>query len=93
VLLDALAEHGVEMLIPPDRPATRMIDQELVRVKYYAQTLADGTPEQKRKSRHMQFTRALAWAEDRLLIGVEEIEGTTYLWLTRSDPKDAEDEQ
>jgi hypothetical protein len=41
----------------------------------------------------MQFTRALAWAEDRLLIGIEEIEGTTYLWLTRSNPKDAEDEQ
>jgi hypothetical protein len=24
VLLDTLAEHGVEMLIPPDGPATRM---------------------------------------------------------------------
>jgi hypothetical protein len=70
-----------------------MIDQELVRVKYYAQTPADGTPEQKRKSRHMQFNRALAWAEDRSLIGTEEIEGTTYLWLTRPDPQDVEDEQ
>jgi hypothetical protein len=62
-----------------------------VRKAFYACTPVDGTPEQKRKSRHMQFNRALAWAEDQQLIGVEEINEVTYLRLTRPDPAD-EDE-
>jgi hypothetical protein len=40
----------------------------------------------------MQFSRALAWAEDKKLIGVEEIDDVTYLRLTRPDPED-DDEQ
>jgi hypothetical protein len=89
----ALADHGVELSIPPDGPVVRMVDQEIVRVEYYAHAPADGTPEQKRKFRHMQFSRALAWAEDRQLIGVEEIYGITYLRLSRPDPEQDEEEQ
>ena len=88
----ALTIHGVEMPIPPDGPMARMVDQEIVRVEYYAHTPADGTPEQKRKAKHMQFSRALAWAEDRQLVGVEEIEGVTYLRLTRPDPQEEEED-
>ena len=89
----ALADHGVELSIPPDGPVVRMVDQEIVRVEYYAHAPADGTPQQKRKFRHMQFSRALAWAEDRQLIGVEEIDGITYLRISRSDPEQDEEEQ
>ena len=88
----ALTVHGVELPIPPDGPVARMVDQEIVRVEYYAHTPAEGTPEQKRKAKHMQFSRALAWAEDRQLVGVEEIEGVTYLRLTRPDPQEEEED-
>jgi hypothetical protein len=88
----ALTLHGLELPITPDGPVARMVNQEIVRIEYYAHTPADGTPEQKRKAKHMQFTRALAWAEDRQLVGVEEIEGVTYLRLTRPDPQDEEED-
>ena len=88
----ALAVHGVELPVAPDGPVARMVDQEIVRVEYYAHTAADGTSEQKRKAKHMQFSRALAWAEDRQLVGVEEIGGVTYLWLTRPDPQMRQEE-
>ena len=85
VMMGALAEHGVELPIPPDGPSVRMIDQEIVREQFYAQTPADGTPEQKGHSRRQQFLRALDWAEQKQLIGVEEIDGVTYLRLIRPD--------
>ena len=63
----------------------RMVDQEIVRDEFYAHTPADGTPEQKGKTRRQKFLRALEWAEKQQLIGVEEIGGVTYLRLTRPD--------
>ena len=47
VLMDVLADQGVELPIPPDGPAVRMIDQEIVREQFYRHTPADGTPKQK----------------------------------------------
>jgi hypothetical protein len=91
VLMAQLAERGVDLSVSPDGPLVRMIDQEIVRTEYYAHTPADGTPDQKRKARYMQFNRALAWAEDRQLVGVEEIDDVTYLRLTRPDQEDDED--
>ena len=85
-----LADQGVDLPIPPDGPTVRMVAQELVRTEYYAHTPADGTPEQKRKIRHMQFSRSLAYAEGKQLIGVEEIDDITYLRLTRP-PQEAEE--
>ena len=79
---------GLELPIPPDGPMVRMVDQKIVREQFYAHTPADGTPEQKRHARRQQFFRALAWAEDQQLIGVEEIDDVTYLRLTRPDPED-----
>ena len=55
VLMAVLAEHGVELPIPPDGPVVRMIDQEIVREQFYAHTPADGTPEQKGQFRRQQF--------------------------------------
>ena len=89
----ALADDGVERPIPPEGPTVRMVDQESVRVKYYAHTPAEGNAEQKRKTRHAQFSRALAWAEDRQLIGIEEVDGVTYVRLTRPDSEQDEEEQ
>ena len=68
VLMGVLAEHGVELPIPPDGPAVRMIDQEIVRERFTPDTPADGTPEQKGEFRRKQFNRALDWAEDQQLI-------------------------
>jgi hypothetical protein len=82
----------VELPIPPDGPAVRMVAQKIVQKEFYAHTPVDGTPEEKRKIRYQQFTRALAWAEAQQLIGVEEIEYVTYLRLTRPDPEGDEAE-
>jgi hypothetical protein len=70
------------------RRSRRATAQELDGQAPDAHTAVEGTPEQKRKARHMQFSRALAWAEDRQLIGVEEINDVTYLRLTHPGPKE-----
>jgi hypothetical protein len=89
----ALADHGAELSIAPDGPVMRMVDQELVRQQFHVHTSADGTPEQKRKLRRQTFLRALDWAERNQLIGIEEIDGITYLRLSRPDPEQDEEEQ
>ena len=88
----ALAEHGVELPVPPDGPVVRMVDQEIVREQFYTHTPADGTPEQKGEFRRKRFNRAIDWAEDQQLIAIEEIGGVTYLRLTRPDPQDEEED-
>ena len=88
VLMAELAEHGVDLPIPPDGPTVRMIDQEIVRDEFFAGTPADGTPKQKRKSRSQKFLRALEWAEEQELISAGEIDGIAYLWLCRPEPED-----
>ena len=70
----------------------RMVDQEIVRTEFYAHTSAEGTPKQKRQLRSLQFKRALGWAEDQQLIGIEEIDGVTYLRLSRPDREEEENE-
>ena len=90
VLMTILAEQGVDLPIEPDGPAVRMVDQKLVRKAFYACTPVDGTPEQTRKVRHMQFTRALAWAEDQELIGMGEVGDAAYVWFVRPDSEDEE---
>jgi hypothetical protein len=87
-LMSMLADHGVELQISPDGPVLRMVDQELVRQQFYATTPADGTPEQKGRLRRQRFLSALGAAEEKRLIGVQEIEGVTYLRLL--DPREAE---
>src|SRR6185295_12130592 len=64
-----------------DGPAAWMIDQEVVRGLYYAQTPADGTPKQKADARRQQFKRALDWAEAQELIASHEIDDVVYLRL------------
>ncbi len=59
VLMDILADRGVDLPIPPDGPTVRMVDQEIVREQFYSRTPAEGTPKQKRQLRFQQFKRAL----------------------------------
>jgi hypothetical protein len=63
-----------------------MIDREIVREEFYARTAADGTEDQKRKSRWQRFTRAINRAAEKELIGIREIQGVTYLWLLPNEP-------
>jgi hypothetical protein len=90
VLMSVLAEQGVELPIPPDGPTVRMVDQEVVREQFYVGTPADGTPEQRGKFRRQKFSRALDWAEDQQLIGIGEIDGIAYIWLTRVNPPEGD---
>ena len=85
VLLEALKEQGVDLNVPPDGPAVRMVDQEIVRQQFYACTPAEGTPAQKTEFRRKRFNRAVDWAEDQLLIAVHEIGLVTYLRLSRPE--------
>jgi hypothetical protein len=58
---------------------------------FYACTPTDeGTPERKGHFRRQKFLRALDWAEDEQLIAVTEIDGVTYLRLTRSGEEESE---
>jgi hypothetical protein len=92
VLMAILAEQGVDLPIEPDGPVVRMVAQDLVRKAFYASTPADeGTPERKGHFKRQKFLRALDWAEDEQLIAVTEIEGVTYLRLTRPDGENGED--
>jgi hypothetical protein len=92
VLMAKLAEHGVDVPIPPDGPPVRMIDQEIVRAAFYAATLAEGTPEQKADFRRKQFKRALDWAEDKKLIGTMELGQIGYIWLAQQSHSAGDDE-
>jgi hypothetical protein len=85
VLMDILADQGVDLPISPDGPTVRMVDQEIVRQQFYSRTPVEGTPKQKRQLRFLQFKRALGWAEGQQLIGIEEIDGVTYLRLSWPD--------
>ena len=92
VLMAILADQGVDLPTGPDGPVVRMVDQEIVREEFYSHTSAEGTPKQKRQLRSLQFKRALGWAEDQQLIGIEEIDGVTYLRLSRPDREEEENE-
>jgi hypothetical protein len=89
-LVEALADQGVDLALPPDGPTMRMVDKDLVQERFYSRTPVEGTPKQKRQLQFLQFKRALGWAEDQQLIGIGEIEGVTYLWLSRPDREEGE---
>jgi AAA domain len=83
VLMAKLAECGCEL---PLEPPARGIDREIVRTEFYATTPADGSEIQKQDTRRKRFTRALERAHEKQLIGIREIDGTTYLWLQLQQP-------
>ena len=90
IIMELLADRGVELPIPPDGPTAWMIDREAVRERFYSRTPADGTLAQKGEFRRKRFNRAIDWAEDQQLIAIEEVGGVTYLRPTRHE-SDQED--
>jgi hypothetical protein len=106
VLMATLAEHGVERPIPSathvrnsdtpigdelrtpvaDAPAVRMVDQEIVQEAFYL-----CTPGDPRQTLHSRFTRARDRAEQLGLICAGNIDGITYLALTRPETEQDED--
>jgi hypothetical protein len=91
VLMSVLAEQGVELPIAPNGPMVRMVDQEIIRESFYTHTPAEGTPAQKGEFRRKRFNRAVDWAEDQQLIAIVEIDGITYLRLTRPEQEGEQD--
>jgi hypothetical protein len=107
VLMAALADHGVERPTPSathvrnslptienelrtrvaDAPTVRMVDQEIVREAFYL-----CTPGDPRQTQHSRFQRARDRAEQRGLISAGNIDDVTYLWLTRPDPQEEEED-
>jgi hypothetical protein len=85
VLMAMLATRGTDRAVPPDGPTVRMVDREIVKPEFFATSTAEGTEKQKADARRLQFKRALEWAEEDALIGIREIDGVTYLWLSRPE--------
>jgi len=92
MVIDWLPPGTAEAATAPDDPwaKPRRQDQRTVALRlrkaFYACTpTEEGTPKQKAESRRKQFTRALGWAEQEQLIAAHEIEGVTYLRLSRPD--------
>ena len=81
VLMEILADRGVDLPIPPDGPTVRVVDQEIVREQFYSHTPAEGTPAQRGEFRRKRFNRAIDWAEGQQLIGVGDIGDISYVWL------------
>ena len=91
VLMSVLAKEAVDLPIEPEGPTVRMINKEIAREEFYARTPADGTQTQKNEYRKKRFQRALNYAQEKQLIGIREIKGTTYLWLMPNQPEPDEE--
>jgi hypothetical protein len=92
VLMAILADQGIDLPIASNGPVVRMVVEKLVREAFYAATPpTDGTPEQQGRFRRQKFLAAVDWSEQEQLIGAGEINGVSYLWLTR--PEGGEDKE
>ena len=85
VLMGVLVEHGSDLCPFPDEPAVRAVDQEIVRTEFYRSYPADGSAEQKQDTRLKAFKRAIKDALGREVIGLREVDATTFIWLTKAD--------
>jgi hypothetical protein len=63
-----------------------MVNQEIVREAYYL-----CTPGDPRQTQYNRYTRARDRAEQLGLIAAGNIDGITYLWLTRPEAEQDED--
>jgi hypothetical protein len=92
-VMSVLADQGVELDIPPDGPAVRMVDQKFVRDKFNDGTPdVDGDAKRNRQARYTQFKAALRYAEEKQLIGVCKVGEVAYLWLTQPNGGGDEEE-
>jgi AAA domain len=80
-MMKLLAEHGIDLTLESGDPAVRAIDEERVREEFNANTVAEGTPEQKQEAKRKRFRRTRDRAQKEGLIGRHEIDGVVYLWF------------
>jgi AAA domain len=83
-LMNMLAADAAREMRPhPDGPSVRAIDVETVHAEFHKSYPADGDKDNKQAARRKAFYRAMMTAQDRNLIGVREIESTTYIWFVQ----------
>jgi hypothetical protein len=88
----ATALTGKDMRPFGDGPMARVVDMEAVRAEFYKSYPAEGaTPAQRQSAKNKAFNRSIKDAQAKALIGVREIDSTTYAWLGNIDPAEAED--
>jgi AAA domain len=93
VLINVLATDQARDLkpFPDDQDMTvRAVDVELVRIEFYRGYLAEGDAKAKQAARRQAFHRAIKDAQERQLIGLREIDGTTFVWLAQDSRKQPE---
>ena len=83
ILMNLLADCGIDLRPYADGPMVRGIDKERVRTEFYKEHPADGTKEQIQDARRKAFGRAIKEAQMAGLINVREIDGIQYVWLVK----------
>jgi hypothetical protein len=84
--MNVLATDQARELRPfADGPSVRAIDLEVVRSEFHKSYAADGDATAKQATRRQAFHRAIRTAQDRSLVGVRDIAGTTFIWLIWDD--------
>jgi DNA polymerase bacteriophage-type len=81
-----LANGDARELFPHhEMPAVRAIDLEVIREEFYATYPAEGDAKKKQETRRKAFGRALKSAQEKGLVGVREVEETTFIWIGQRD--------
>jgi hypothetical protein len=93
-MMNMLADCGSEQQPYPDGPIVRAVDIEIVRAEFYKSYPATGDETAKKEARRKAFTRSIADANHKRLIGTRDIGATTFVWLTNpTAPSRASSEQ
>jgi hypothetical protein len=84
VLMNMIDKLGKEMRPYTDGLVVRAVDIGVVRAEFYKEYPVDHetTLEQQKDARKKAFGRAMEGAQGNSLVGVREIDGTQYVWLT-----------
>jgi hypothetical protein len=90
VLMRMLVDAGEDIRPWSDGPMVRAVKYELVRAEFYKSSPPDGDPKQRAENRKKALMRAAEQAHDRDLVGIREIEGVSWIWLTKLAEKGQE---
>jgi hypothetical protein len=84
-LMNVLAEQGSDQRPFLDGPVVRAVNIEVVRAEFYkSYPAADADAKKKQATKRQAFNRVIRDAQDRSLIGVREVGGTTLVWFGRA---------
>jgi AAA domain len=85
-LMGTLAEHGQDCRPIEGGPIVRAVDYEIIRAEFYKSYPAEGDPAAKQTTRRQAFNRAVKEAQASRLIGVRDIDATTFMWFWVDQP-------